>query len=225
MPTQSSRFSDETFEFLSGLRDHNEREWFSAHRDVWVASVRDPFGAFLEAVSEQLANGPLPLRGGPKTMFRIQRDVRFSKDKRPYSTSASGLLTRDGTKAEDGPLAYVELGPEGGRVGGGLHRPRASDLSPVRKRLVDEPEAFDAVLTALSSVDASLSTERQVKTMPRGFAAHAAHRHAQVIRGKELLAMRPISVDAWLSGAAVRQVVDAIEQGLKPLYDFIGGAR
>lgn len=225
MPTPSSRFTTDTFAFLSGLRDHNDREWFAARRDVWAASVRDPFTGFLEVVSDGLSGGPLPLRGGAKTMFRIQRDVRFSKDKSPYSTSASGLLTRDGTKAEEGPLAYVELGPDGGRVGGGLHRPRASDLTPVRQRIFNEPEAFDDVLEALSSVDASIAIERQVKTMPRGFQDHRDHRHAEFVRSKDLLAMRPISVEAWLSGDAVGQVVEFVEQGLKSLYDFIAGAR
>jgi len=218
-------FRDATFAFLRGLRDNNDRDWFAAHRDQWVSEVRDPFAAFLEEVSERLGGGPLPLTGGRETMFRVQRDLRFSNDKRPYSESASGLLTLSGTKDEGGPLAYLELGPDGGRVGGGMHQPSSSDLAPVRRRIIDEPEAFDAVLEALGAVDMAIDEEPKVKTMPRGFTAHREHRHAEFVRCRQLVAMRPLPVAAWLEGRVVGLVVEAIERGLVPLYRFVDGAR
>ncbi len=218
-------FSDATFAFLRGLRDNNDRDWFAAHRDAWASEVRDPFAGFLEEVTERLAGGPMPLVGGRATMFRLQRDLRFSKDKRPYSESASGLLTLSGTKDEGGPLAYLELGPDGGRVGGGLHRPSSSDLAPVRQRILDEPEAFDAVLAALGTVGMAIDEESKVKTMPRGFTAHRDHRHAEFVRCQQLVAMRPLPVAAWLDGRVVGLVVEAVERGLLPLYRFLDGVR
>lgn len=223
MSEDTLRCTDETFAFLADLRENNDRDWFAAHRKTWHRAVRDPFGQVLREVSERLAGGPLPLRGGPETLFRINRDVRFSKDKRPYNTSVSGLLTLTGTKAEAGPLAYVELGAEGGRVGGGLHRPNAKALAPVRRRLIDEPEAFDAVLDALARVHMEVSTERQVKTMPRGFAAHREHRHAAFVRSQDFVAMCALPESAWRSGEVVQQIANVVQQGLVPLYRFLDG--
>jgi len=221
----SAGCGEATFAFLRGLRDNNDRDWFRAHRDAWISAVREPFAGFLEDVSERLAGGPLPLRVGRDTMFRLQRDLRFTSDTRPYSESVSGLLTLSGTKDEGGPLAYLELGPDGGRVGGGMHQPTSAELSPVRQRMLDEPEAFDAVLEALGAVGMAVDEEQKVKTMPRGFAAHREHRNAEYVRCRQLIAMRELPVTAWLDGEVVAWSVEAIERGLVPLYRFVEGAR
>ncbi|HSG46496.1 MAG TPA: DUF2461 family protein, partial [Longimicrobiales bacterium] len=80
-------FSGETFRFLSELAANNERDWFKANRDRYDAHVRDPAVTFVLAVGERL-NGISPhLRADPRpvggSLFRIHRDVRFSKDKSP----------------------------------------------------------------------------------------------------------------------------------------------
>lgn len=100
--------------FLAGLAAHNDRDWFTANRAVYDERLKPTLAALIEALNEAFAARDLPLAGDPKkSVFRIHRDVRFSKDKRPYKTHVSATLTRDGAKLSPG-LAYVHIEPEGG---------------------------------------------------------------------------------------------------------------
>lgn len=220
----SGRFTRATFAFFEGLAADNSREWFDQHRQDHRDHVKEPFADLLEELSARLAGTRLPVRGGPQTMFRINRDVRFSNDKRPYNENVSALLTLDGTKGEHGRLLYLDLGARGGRVGGGMHRPRAADLEPVRRHVVEQPEAFDRVLERLDAADVSFDLEDQLATMPRGFAEHADHARAELLRAKQLVAMRPLPKTCWLDDSVGDRVVEAAD-ALADLYDFIDEAR
>jgi uncharacterized protein (DUF2461 family) len=100
--------------FLTGLAAHNDREWFTAHRAVYDDRLKPTLSALIAALNEAFAARDLPLAGDPKkSVFRIHRDVRFSKDKKPYKTHVSATLTRDGQKLSPG-LVYVHIEPEGG---------------------------------------------------------------------------------------------------------------
>jgi uncharacterized protein (DUF2461 family) len=100
--------------FLTGLSAHNDREWFTAHRAVYDERLKPTLSALIDALNGAFAARDLPLAGDPKkSVFRIHRDVRFSKDKRPYKTHVSATLTRDGQKLSPG-LVYVHIEPEGG---------------------------------------------------------------------------------------------------------------
>jgi uncharacterized protein (DUF2461 family) len=100
--------------FLTGLAAHNDRDWFTANRAVYDERLKPTLAALIEALNGAFAARDLPLAGDPKkSVFRIHRDVRFSKDKRPYKTHVSATLTRDGQKLSPG-LVYVHIEPEGG---------------------------------------------------------------------------------------------------------------
>jgi uncharacterized protein (DUF2461 family) len=100
--------------FLTGLAAHNDREWFTANRAVYDERLKPTLAALIDALNGAFAARDLPLAGDPKkSVFRIHRDVRFSKDKRPYKTHVSATLTRDGQKLSPG-LVYVHIEPEGG---------------------------------------------------------------------------------------------------------------
>lgn len=109
-----SGFDPVDLAFLSGLAAHNDRDWFLANRAVYDDRLKPALAALIEALNPALAARGLPLAGDPKkSLFRIHRDVRFSKDKRPYKTHISATLTRDGQKLSPG-LLYVHIEPEGG---------------------------------------------------------------------------------------------------------------
>lgn len=105
--------------FLTGLAAHNDRDWFTANRAVYDDRLKPTLAALIDVLNGALAARDLPLAGDPKkSVFRIHRDVRFSKDKRPYKTHVSATLTRanpDGTWQKLSPgLLYVHIEPEGG---------------------------------------------------------------------------------------------------------------
>ncbi|MEM1370834.1 MAG: DUF2461 domain-containing protein, partial [Pseudomonadota bacterium] len=107
-------FDKAAFTFLRRLAINNNREWFNDNKTIYKSELEAPMQALLEELSSRLTQLPIPLSGGPKTMFRINRDVRFSNDKSPYKTNVSAVLTPTGTKQHDGGLVYLHLDATGG---------------------------------------------------------------------------------------------------------------
>jgi uncharacterized protein (DUF2461 family) len=114
-PSQSfAGFSAQDLGFLTGLAANNDRAWFTAHRAAYDEGLKPAMGRLIAALNMELAARNLPIAGDAKrNIFRIHRDVRFSKDKRPYKTHVAASLTREGGKMAPG-MIYVHVEPEGG---------------------------------------------------------------------------------------------------------------
>lgn len=220
MTAAVSGFTRRSFDFLRGLSDHNDAPWFHAHRDEYRETLEEPFADLLEDVSGRLAGSPTPLRGGHETMFRINRDVRFSADKSPYRCEVSGLLTPSGTKTESTGLVYVQIHPDGGMLAGGLYRPGATRLQPLRRRMLEHPKQFAAVVNSLADSRRELDRSDSVKTMPRGFAEHADHRWAEAVRLKQLVVREDLPMSTWLDDTVADRVV-AFTTDLSALLHFV----
>jgi len=154
----SAHFSSELFRFLTELRANNNREWFLVNRDRYDADARDPclkfisgVGPRLRAISRHIVADARPSGG---SLFRIYRDVRFSKDKSPYKTHA-GIRFRHGgeTKGAHVPGFYLRLEPGGSFAGAGLWHPDPAALKKVRDAIVARPQAWRAVLASKPPLD------------------------------------------------------------------------
>lgn len=163
-------FSDRAFELLAKLEADNSKDWFDAHRDEVRQQLQQPFAATLEAISERLRATETPLSGNEKTMFRMNRDVRFSNDKSPYNTHVSGMLTRSGSKAEADGIVYLQLSASGGFVAVGWYKLSPKELGPIRDRMVEHPSKLKAMVEALAKNGLELSEEQSLTAMPRGYA-------------------------------------------------------
>jgi uncharacterized protein (DUF2461 family) len=109
-----SGFASADLAFLTGLAARNDRDWFTAHRAAYDDGLKPALAALIADASTACAARDIPLSGDPKkSVFRIHRDTRFSKDKRPYKTHVSATLTRDGRKMSPG-MMYIHIEPEGG---------------------------------------------------------------------------------------------------------------
>lgn len=212
-------FTDRTFDFFAGLEQDNSKDYVDAHRDVYKAEVQAPFIALLEAVTERLAGTDIPLRGGRATTFRLNRDVRFSKDKSPYSTSESGLLTPSGTKSEAEGVLYIAVDAEGGMAIAGFYKLSPKQLKPIRQRIVEEDERFDGILGDLQAAGYVLNQADMLTGMPRGFEAHADHPHADVIRMQTISITENLEPAALVDGSAVDRIA-AFAQTAQPLLEF-----
>ncbi len=107
-------FAPADLAFLSGLAVHNDRDWFTANRAVYDERLKPGLADLIAATSSACAARGLPLGGDPKkAQFRLHRDIRFSKNKQPYKTHLSAVLTRDGARMSPG-MAYIHIEPEGG---------------------------------------------------------------------------------------------------------------
>ncbi len=169
------------FTFLRALARNNRREWFEAHRDDYVHQVAEPTRALIEELDVRFATLAPEFVGDPKrSMFRIHRDVRFSKDKAPYKTHASLWIFHRapgrgvGKEIDGGAGFYLHLQPGASMVAGGLWMPPAHALAKIRDRLgTDLPGWRRAVTAAPFTRRFGTLTQDEpgilLKRLPRGF--------------------------------------------------------
>ncbi|MCB0795195.1 MAG: DUF2461 domain-containing protein [Flavobacteriales bacterium] len=129
--------------FFKDLAANNNREWFQANKKRYVQDVKEPFEAFVEAIIKEVAKHDKRVNITPKeAIFRIHRDIRFSKDKTPYKLNCSALVSAGGRKDMSTPGMYFELGPEHIRTYGGQYMPDKDALLRIRNKIVKDPGAF-----------------------------------------------------------------------------------
>ena len=211
-------FTQRSFDLLKELAANNNRDWFNAHKEEIEDCLQLPFAELLDAASRKLAK-KVGLSGGPETMFRMNRDVRFSADKSPYKAQVSGMLTPSGSKEMHGGVLYAQATADGGMIACGHYQLSATDLGPIRDRIIAEPAEFKKVLKSLEKAGLSLSEEEALKTMPRGFTDHGDHPLARYLKLKSLIVSEDVPKSAWLDGGVVDRMV-AVGVACAPLLAF-----
>jgi uncharacterized protein (TIGR02453 family) len=171
--TDGAYFSRELFEFLGELALNNNREWFHANKSRYEAVVRDPlldfigdFSEPLNGISSHFVADPRPTGG---SMFRIYRDVRFSKDKSPYKTMAAAHFSHERSKEVPAPGFYLHLAPAESFVGVGIWHPDSVTLKKIRDAIVSDPDGWRQVIG-----DAGFSSNYErggdsLKRPPKGY--------------------------------------------------------
>src|SRR6266852_4827805 len=172
-------FTQRALGFFRGLARHNEKPWFEAHRDEYEAELRDPMRELIEDLDTRFAEFAPEIGGDPKrSMFRIYRDIRFSKDKSPYKTHAACWFhhrdadRRVGSEAEEGSAGfYVQIAPGASFVGAGIWRPARPTLNRLREAIAEDWKGFLSVVrdSKLLRRFGGLDDEAMLKRMPRGF--------------------------------------------------------
>ena len=172
---RSGHFSPELFTFLRQLERNNNRAWFEKNRDRYIELGRDPMLEFIEdlaprllAISKRLVVDPRPVGG---SMFRIYRDVRFSKDKRPYKTAVTARFPHDAGKNVHVPGYYLHLGTDGVYMASGIWHPDAAALLKIRKAIVRGPEKWKKSLPRKALAKTHALTGDTLQRPPRGFDA------------------------------------------------------
>jgi uncharacterized protein (TIGR02453 family) len=172
-------FRPGAFTFLRDLARNNRKEWFEAHRDVYDREVREPMRWLVETLDARLRSIAPEIVGDPRrSMFRIHRDVRFSKDKSPYKTNAGAwLYHRDagrkvGTVGEGGGAGfYFHIDPTTCFVAGGIWMPAAPALLRIREAIAAKPTALPRLTSApgFRRRFDGLSEEAKLRRAPQGF--------------------------------------------------------
>ena len=201
-------FSAKSFKLLEELRDNCNREWYHAHKADIAEHCLDPFSFLLTCVTQELSDHSVRLSGGKQTMFRLNRDVRFAKDKSPYNHHVSGTLTRSGNKNEQGGLVYLRLDPTGGRMGAGYWGLTAKRMGPIRDKILDDPTAFQRLVDELAERGLAFSVEDSLSGMPRGYSEHSQHELAWALKMKHFIIHRPMKRNDWKGDGIVQTVVD-----------------
>ena len=141
-------FTKETLNLLKNLKNNNNREWFNENKPRYVEYVKEPFEVFIgdliEAMNPYFESLPIT----PKdAIFRIYRDVRFSKDKTPYKTKVSAIISPGGRKNKIIPGIYLEITPEDMRIYSGLYQLDSKELFNVRSHISHNLDAFQNLIS------------------------------------------------------------------------------
>jgi uncharacterized protein (TIGR02453 family) len=221
-------FGPGALKFLRGLARHNDREWFERHRPVYEAEVRDPLRALVEEMDVRLARVAPELVGDPRrSIFRIHRDVRFSKDKSPYKTNLGadfpyvdeGAGGGEGDGPHSGGGGYVHISPAESFVGGGMWHPEPVRLAAFRAlvdkdpgrvtRAVEEP----GFVARFGSVNGD-----KLKRVPTGFPPD--HPHAELLKLKDVTFGRSLALDEVFSAKLPDIIVDDFAAAM-PVYRLL----
>ena len=144
-------FTVDYVDFFTELAFNNEKSWFDKNRKRYENSVREPFKKFTEAVIAEIQKfdstiGPLE----PKdVMFRINRDIRFAKDKTPYNTWLSAAIVRGGKRNDEkSPGYYFRFAVDGVSLGGGFYYPSKQQLQSIRRKIAKDPKTLHKIIDA-----------------------------------------------------------------------------
>ena len=169
-------------QFLAELSENNNRAWFAMNRPRYDI-LREEFLALVSGLIAGItAFDPLVAGCDPqKALFRINRDLRFSKDKRPYKTTFSAAILPDGRKkpsAGGGPVYYFQISAAGQlHFGAGEYAPPPHRLRAIRKHVAADAQGFGKLLKErkLRAVFGGLYEEGKLTRPPKGFAADLPH--------------------------------------------------
>jgi len=222
-------FTSAALRFFRGLAAHNEKQWFEAHRAEYETEVREPMRALIDDMDVEFARFAPEIGADPKrSMFRIHRDIRFSKDKSPYKTHAAccfhhrGASRRVGAEANEGSAGfYFHLQPGGkSMLGAGVWMPPRPQLNRLRNAIAEKPAVFESMTRALPKRFGGLDTYAVLKRMPRGYTDD--HPAAKWLRYESFTSGRSLT-DAQVTSAKLAPLLARQFEDLLPLVRWING--
>lgn len=195
-------FPAEALTFYAGLDQDNSKTYWDAHRDVYEDAIREPMELLVLDLQREF---------GAAKVFRPYRDVRFSKDKRPYKVGQGAIFdTR----------RYVEINQDGLRLGGGIYHPQTETLKQIRRAIDDgvHGRALERIKADLEAADRSYSPA-ELKTAPRGYPKD--HPRIDLLRRKNHVAMTLLAPGPWLHTAEAADRIVAVWRTIDPLCAWL----
>lgn len=159
-----------TLDFLKALKKNNNRDWFEKNRSKYELAKND-FEQFINKLIAELGKQDVALKGleAKKCIFRIYRDVRFSKNKIPYKTNFGAVITEGGRKS-DKACFYIQVEPGNTFIAGGRWMPAPDDLREIRKEIFYNTKKFKKILSEKSFVKYFKKlSDVKLKLPPKGF--------------------------------------------------------
>lgn len=140
-------FSPDFIDFFKELASNNHKEWFDENRERYETIVREPFKEFVGILISKINElDPLIAIEPKDAIFRINRDIRFAKDKSPYKINRSAIISPNGRKDKTTPGLYFEFTPEYVRIYGGLYQLDTRQILAVRTAIAEDLSAFNQLI-------------------------------------------------------------------------------
>jgi uncharacterized protein (TIGR02453 family) len=212
-----TQLSPTAFDFLKQLKKNNDRDWFNSHKDRYTKELEGIVvfaGALLlEMNKHDVIENP----SGKKMLFRIYRDVRFSKDKLPFKTCFSGNLKR-ATKARRGSY-YFHLEPGNSFAAGGFWEPNPEDLKRIRDEIAADPAPLRKILKSKGVKDyfGDLHGE-QLKTTPKGYDPNDAA--IDLLRYKQFTFIRHFTDKEVMATSFLKELNETYKK-MRPFLDYM----
>lgn len=212
---------DHILKFLKAIAKNNDREWFEKNKPTYLL-VKANFEDFLEAFHVELVKFDYSLGGlNPRKMgFRIYRDVRFSKDKRPYKINMGAGFSENG-KMEQEPGYYIHIEPGNKSfLAGGIYMPDAPNLAKIRQEIDYNTKGFLKILNdkKFKKLFPKLGDFDKLKKAPKGYPKD--HPHLDILRHKSFVVSHSFTDVQVKDKKFIKSVADACKT-LKPLNDFL----
>jgi uncharacterized protein (TIGR02453 family) len=188
-------------EFFRDLGRNNTRDWFQAHKDVYEQACREPLKALVAELDPM----------GTARISRINRDMRFSRDRAPYKTHLATGVGRN----------YINLSSEGLWIGTGIYRPEPAVLQKLRQAIAGDKSGRElaGIVNVLRRKEYDVDTHESVNSAPRGFAAD--HPRIDLLRMKDIFAGKLIKPGPVLASRKSVPAVKKIMAEVRPLSEWL----
>ena len=211
------------FVFLGDLKDNNNRDWFGAQKSRYEASIKEPLLEFVRDFRIPLASISSRYQAIPKvggSLFRIYRDVRFSKDKRPYKTSAGIHFRHECGKNAHAPGFYLHLEPSNVFAAVGIWGPDMPTLTLIRQAIVTNDLAWESLMEdpEFRKAFPRMLTGNELKRPPRGFDPN--NRFVHDLKRRHFVAIADLSEDAVCAPDFSGRLVEIYRSG-RHFMEFI----
>jgi uncharacterized protein (TIGR02453 family) len=216
-------FADKDARFFKALAKNQDRAWFAAHRDEYEQGWLTPMKALLGEIREKLVPRYAHEEIAAPKVFRIHRDVRFSKDKAPYKTHIGGYLGVDGSAAGPGGAAalYVHVAADELFACAGQYMMDGEQLKRFRAAVVDPKRGKELakILAPLTRAGFTVESHEQLQRVPRGF--DPEHPQADLLRRKGLIVSFPDLERALLTSPKLVERLAKEAQKAVPLVEWL----
>lgn len=211
--------SHKIFDFLKKLNENNNREWFNDHKTQFTEAKQD-FELYIETLINELGKSDenIAKLNAKKTMFRIYRDIRFSKDKTPYKTNFGVSLGMGKSNEKSGHYLHIEPGKS--FIASGIYLPEAPVLKEIRKEISVFKDDF---LAAVNNKDfkkhyGKLDREHTLKNVPQGFEKEDPM--ADFLKLKSFIGVHNLTDKDVLDENSIKNFTEILKSA-KPLNDFL----
>jgi len=213
-------FSNEFILFFSKLEKNNNRDWFNENKTIFNNLVKEPFEIFIEALLNEIKEDDENIRLTPKeAIFRIYKDVRFSKDKTPYKTNVSAIISEGGRKDFTSPGIYLELNKDGLKFYGGAHFLERNQLQNLREFISDNLDEFHSLINDKKfKKNFGLILGEKNKRIPSEF--KELNLTEPLIANKQFYFLKTLNSEKMLSKNLLKTVMDLYHIG-KPFNEFL----
>ena len=211
-----------TFQFLKDLKANNDRDWFTENKSVYQ-EAKDNFDGFIDDLIKAIAtfDPEIAHHTAKSTVFRIYRDVRFSKDKSPYKTHFGAHITSAKKRSDIHSRSgyYIHIGPGESMLAGGAYMPQGDWLKNIRQEIDYNGADLLKVINdpAFKSTFGELEGE-SLKRPPKGY--DEANPHIELLKRKSFLATHQVK-DSEVTKPDFLEHAKTVFQTLKPLGDFL----